>query len=282
MKRRVVVAGATGTIGRALTARLHEQGRQVIGISRTASAPGHVRLDLTSSSSSWPRWPATDVTFVCIGAGGLEACERDPAGTRRVNVDAVAALARHATAAGSSVVLVSSAHVFDGTKPVAHATDPRQPQTAYGRQKEEAELAVLEQRGAAVLRCSKIIGRGDTRLTAWRHALLAGRSIEAFDDLPVAPLSIADVVTALEKIGDAGQSGIFQLSGFETTYFAMALALARHLDVDRSLVRRASAEAAGMPAAFRPRGVRLEQALPFPFEVTPLDVAIAHALESRL
>ena len=251
----------------------------MVGVSRTAAARDDVRLDLTAPSASWPAWPAADVTYICIGAGGLEACERDPAGTRRVNVDAVAAVARQATASGNRVVFLSTSHVFDGTRPVARASDPPLPQTIYGRQKLEAERAVLENAGAAVLRCSKIIGPGDPRLTAWRTALLAGGQIEAFDDLHVAPLSIDDAVKALIAIGDGGQPGVFQLSGRDqATYFSMALALAKYLGVDASLIRRASAESAGVPLAFRPQGVRLEQALPQAIDVASLEVVIARAL----
>jgi dTDP-4-dehydrorhamnose reductase len=279
--QRVVVAGATGSIGGALTARLRDDGREVIGVSRTAPGRDDLRLDVTAASSTWPAWPRADVTYICVGCGGLETCERDPAGTRRVHVDAVAELARHATAAGHRVVFVSSSHVFDGTQAVARALDPPRPQTAYGRQKADAEAAVLAQPGAAVLRCSKIIGADDLRLSVWRTALLAGQPVVAFDDLPVAPLSMEDAVTALIDIGDAGQPGIFQLSGRdETTYFSLALALAGHLGVDERLVLPARAETAGVPPAFCPHGVRLEQTLPHPVDVAPPDVVIARALAS--
>jgi dTDP-4-dehydrorhamnose reductase len=277
--KHAVVAGVTGQVGRALAARLRIEGRQVIGVSRTAAGPLDVQLDLATEPSTWPAWPAADVTFICIGAGGLETCARDPAGTRRVNVDAVAAVARHATAAGSRVVFISSSHVVDGAEPIARPSDPRQPQTEYGRQKADAEVAVLAQPGAAVLRCSKIFGPGDLRLGAWRRALLSGQPFMAFDDLYVAPISMEEAVAALTMIGDAGEPGLFQLSGSEdTTYYSLALALARHLGVDPSLVLHRSAVAAGVPLAFRPRGVRLEQRLPRPMEPAALDVVIARAL----
>lgn len=265
----VVVAGATGSIGSALAAGLRGEGRHVLGVSRTADGRDDIRFDLTTASSSWPAWPAADVTYICIGSGGLEACERDPGGTRRVHVDAVAAVARRAAAAGNRLVFLSSSHVVNGARA----------ETEYGRQKADAEFAVLQQPDAAVLRCSKIIGPGNARLTAWRTALLAGIPVEAFDDVYVAPLSMTDSVTALMAIADSREAGVFQLSGREeTTYFSMALAVADHLGVDPSLVRRASAEAAGMPPAFRPRGVRLEQRLPGPIEVAPLGLIIARAL----
>jgi dTDP-4-dehydrorhamnose reductase len=194
-------------------------------------------------------------------------------------VDAVGAVAQRASAAGSRVVFTSSSHVFDGQTRIARASDPKSPRTMYGRQKSEAEAAVLLTAGAAVLRLSKVVGPGDARLAAWRTELLAGRPIEAFDDLFVAPLSLADAVTALAGIGDAGEPGIFQLSGPDDgTYLSMAVALARLLDVDPSLVVRASAEAIGMPPAFRPRGVLLEQTLPRPFEAAPLHVVVARGL----
>src|SRR5215831_561068 len=98
--QRVVVAGATGTIGRGLTAWLRQHGRHVIGLSRTAAGPDDLQLDLSTPPSSWIRVPAADVTYICAGSGVLDACERDPAATRRVNVDAVAALARRSAAAG--------------------------------------------------------------------------------------------------------------------------------------------------------------------------------------
>ena len=277
--RRVVVAGATGSIGRALTARLREDGRQVIGVSRTAAGRDDVRLDLMTASSSWPAWPAADVTYICTGSGGLDECERDPARTRQVNVDAVVTLAQRAEAAGSRVVFVSSSHVFDGQARISRAGDPRSPRTMYGRQKSEAESGVLETAGAAVLRLSRVVGPGDARLNAWRTALRAGRHVEAFADLPVAPLSSADAVTALIDVGEAGQPGVFQLSGpREESYFSMALAVAAHVGAPASLVVRASAAAAAVPPAFRPAGVLLEQTLPRPFDAAPLHVVVARSL----
>jgi dTDP-4-dehydrorhamnose reductase len=275
----VIVAGGSGTIGRALIARLREEGRRVTGISRTATAPDDIRFDLTAAASSWPAWPGADVTYICIGRGGLEDCERDPGATRRVNVDAVGVLARRAAAAGSHVVFVSSSHVFDGATRMARAGDPTSPQCEYGRQKRDAEVAVLDTGRGAVLRLSKAVGRDDARLSAWRTALLAGRHVEAFTDLAVAPLSVADAVASLIDVGACAQPGIFQLSGpREETYFSMAQAVAVHIGVSSSLIVPASAEAAGVPAVFRPRGVLLEQRLPRPIDAAPLDVVVACSL----
>jgi dTDP-4-dehydrorhamnose reductase len=277
--RRVVVVGATGSIGRPLAERLIAEGRSVIGACRNPGNSAHLHLDLSAPSATWPRWPQADVTYICAGSAGLDACERDPVRTRQVNVDAVVTLARRAAAAGNRVVFVSSSHVFDGQARISRADDPRSPRTMYGRQKSDAESGVLETAGAAVLRLSKVVGPGDARLNAWRAALRAGERVEAFADLPVAPLSSADAVTALIDVGEAGQPGVFQLSGpQEETYFSMALAVAGHVMVPASLIVRASAAAAGIPQAFCPKGVLLEQTLPRLFAAAPLHIVVARSL----
>jgi dTDP-4-dehydrorhamnose reductase len=277
--RRAVVVGASGAIGGRLAGRLVAEGWAVVRACRTPRSAADLRLDLSAAAVTWPFWPRADVTYICAGAGGLEECERDPAATRRVNVEGVGAIARHAAGTGSRVVFVSTSHVFEGEQRIARASDPRRPRTEYGRQKAEAELAVLELPGAAVLRCSKVIGPGDARLLGWHRALLAGRSVEAFDDLRVAPLSMEDAVAALIAVGDAAEEGVFQLSATDdVSYFSMALALAGFVGAPSSLVVRASAQAAGVPAAWRPRGVLLEQKLPRPIDPAPYDVVIARAL----
>jgi dTDP-4-dehydrorhamnose reductase len=277
--RSVVVAGVTGTIGRGLSAQLRRQGRMVIGASRTAAGRNDLRLDVTAPASTWPRWPSVDVTYVCIGAGGLETCERDPALTGRVHVDAVAELASRATATGSRVVLVSTSHVFNGSAPLARTSDPTCPATEYGRQKAAAELAVLTHPGAAVLRVSKVFAPGDSRLTTWRTTLLAGQCVEGFWDVALAPLALDDAVAALIYVGEADHSGLFQLSGPEAaTYYSLARAVAAHIGAPAALVIGTSAAAAGMPAAFRPDGVLLEQRLPRPVTPAALPAIVARCL----
>ena len=273
------MAGATGLIGRALAARLRSCGREVIGTCRAPIASEDLQLDLAGPRSAWPAWPAADVTYICTGAGGLDACERDPDATRRVHVEGLSHLAEHAAASGSRVVLISTSHVFDGSRAVARAQDPRTPLTVYGRQKAEAEVAVLERPGGTVLRLSKVIGPGDGRLLAWKRSLVAGDGVDAFEDIAVAPLSLTDAISALVDVGDAGRPGVFQVSGPSAeTYFSLARAVAEHVGARASLVRPASAEAAGIPEAFRPRHVLLEQTLPRPIAAAALEAVVASAL----
>ena len=195
--RTALVVGATGLIGRGLTARLRAAGCGVIGASRSMGAEGDLVWDLARPPVAWPRNVNVDVTYVCAGPSGLAECEADPDGTRRINVDGVVAVARLAAQAGSRVVMVSTSHVFDGTSAMARPADPRHPITAYGAQKAEAEQAVLSL-PSAVLRLSRVVGPHDARPTAWRDGPLAGA--------PSSPSttcswrrSLDDVVTALRR-----------------------------------------------------------------------------------
>ena len=261
-----LVVGATGLIGRALTARLRAAGWRAIAASRSSAGADSLTWDL-AHPVSWPDSAAIDVTYLCAGPSSLAACEADPDGTRRVNVDGVSIVARLAAEAGSRVVLLSTSHVFDGTADVAHAEDPRRPVTAYGAQKAAVEEMVLDLPGSAVLRLSKVFGPRDTRLIEWRARLVHRDPVRAFDDVYVAPIGLDEAVIALESIGRLASTGIFQLSGpRDETYYSIGCALADRLGAERALVQRALASESGIPASFRPKGVRLEQRLPSPID----------------
>ena len=83
------------------------------------------------------------ITYLRVdGAGHLGACEADPDGARKVNVDGTLAVARQLTDAGAFPVLVSTNAVFDGTEPHVPADTPPNPANVYGALKAEAEAGV--------------------------------------------------------------------------------------------------------------------------------------------
>jgi dTDP-4-dehydrorhamnose reductase len=277
----VLVAGGAGLIGGALVRQLRAEGDEVVETRRGPGPPGSLVLDLAAPSSTWPRLDRFEVAFLCAGRTALADCENDPPGTRRVNVDGTVALARLLHDGGSRVVLVSSPLVFDGTLPIPGPSDTPSPVSEYGRQKADAERAVLALLRGSVLRLAKVIGPGAPRLVEWRESLLRGGSVGAFDDLRLAPLPLAIAVEALVAVGRCGQPGIHQLSGpREETYYSMARATAEYIGVDPGRVHRASAEAAGVPPAFRPRHVRLAQALPVAIEAPGLAAVVAAGLQT--
>src|ERR1700704_2397197 len=116
MTDRTLVIGAAGLVGRHVRAAL--AGRDVVFTYHRDPIAGGSPLDITDSAAVRRTIADARPSSVVLAAADpyVEGCERDPAGTRRVNVDA-ATTVRDATAdAGATLVVFSSDYVFDGTK----------------------------------------------------------------------------------------------------------------------------------------------------------------------
>ncbi len=259
---RALIVGADGTIGSALMARL-----QAVGTSRREGTP-YLKLDLATNPKSWPALPPCDVAYLCAATTKLDACENDPAATARINVERTVELARRLHAQGSFVVFLSTNHVFDGSKPFRRFDEVPCPINRYGAQKAEAEKAILALGHSAVLRLTKIIPTPFPLFAQWREKLLAGEPVRAFTDMAIAPVPLALTVEALLAVGEAKQSGIWQLSGpRDANYYELALGLARKLGFNEALVVASTAREAGIPASFVPQYSTYENRLPVPITV---------------
>ncbi|KTG16291.1 MULTISPECIES: SDR family oxidoreductase [unclassified Guyparkeria] len=150
----VLVTGASGFVGRALTERLVSlQGRRArAGVrmeSRSVPAGAvPVVVDLQDASSDWSE-ALDDVTAVVHCAARVPgATNGDEAAYRQVNVDGTLRLAKAASDAGvRRFVFLSSVKVNGESSPVGKPFTPNDspaPEDAYGRSKLEAETGLLE------------------------------------------------------------------------------------------------------------------------------------------
>ncbi len=184
----------------------------------------------------------------------LADCRADPLNTWRVNVEAQARIAEQALSRGAFVIFPSTTQVFDGSRAFPKPEDPCSPGTIYGQQKVEAESALLRHgNGVAVVRLGKVIGRHLKLFESWRRDLARGETINAFDDLVMAPIAMTKVVNGLATLGSKRASGIWHLCGRDDiSYFDAAEHLASRLGARASLVRPTSAAEAGIPVEERP------------------------------
>src|SRR5438552_15933248 len=134
---RWLLLGAAGLVGTHL--RLALAGRDVVETSHRAQLPGTVRVDLTDRAATMRliREARPDVIVVAAANAFVEECERDPAATRVINVDAV----RHVAEAAPNALLVafSTDYVFDGRAGRYAEDDAVAPINEYGRQKVAVE-----------------------------------------------------------------------------------------------------------------------------------------------
>lgn len=248
---KALVIGADGTIGRSLARHLRLQGHQVFATSRRpASADGEsIHLDLGDDALDAMHLPQTDAAFFCAAVTKFSDCRTNPSRARRINVEAPAFIAQRLVDRGTQVVLLSTSAVFDWSTPQSDAARLPCPLTVYGRLKADAETRFLRLGPAAsILRLSKVLAPDYGLINGWIGDLAQRRTIAAFSDLHMAPVSLQQVVTTLQAIALSRPSGIFQLSATrDISYFDAALHIAARLGVPPSLVSSARAAEAGIP-----------------------------------
>lgn len=246
-----IVVGADGPIGRALVQALQHRDGFVYGTTRRPSnlSANNLYLDLSDQHVADGPLPSVDIAFFCAAISSFSECRRDPTLAHRVNVDSPAALARRLVTSGARVVLLSTNAVFDGKMPIVPASSRTCPVSVYGRVKAEAEAKFLTLgSAAAILRLSKVLTPELKLLIGWIDALSRGQQIVAFTDLRIAPVSLADAVTALLAIPDDPGGGIYQFSSTrDISYAEVARHLAHRIGVSSDHVMERRAVDAGIP-----------------------------------
>ncbi len=219
---RVVVTGAAGLVGRALTRRLaagdpspREAGRgwpEGPGEERSVIPLNHPDLDITDRAAVGTalRDLRPDLIINCAVLG-VDECEDDPAAARAINVDGPAALAETAEAIGATIVHFSSNYVFDGREERFYTTeDEPRPVNEYGRTKLAGERAVAARcRRSFIIRSSWIFGPGKSSFISTVHRrLLAGEHVRAVADVWASTTYVVDLVDRLNEIVRHGGYGL--------------------------------------------------------------------------
>jgi dTDP-4-dehydrorhamnose reductase len=262
---KILIVGGDSEIASAAATHLRASGYDVAATTRRPDAVAADRpfLDLAQPVDDWPIPEGVGAACLCAAIARLADCARDPAGSARVNVDAIATLSRRLLESDVPVLFLSTDKVFDGTQPLVPADAPTSPVSEYGRQKAAAEAALGEAMRAgapaAILRLAKVVSPGMALLRQWIASLDAGKPVRAFDDMMMAPTPVALVATAIERLLAVPQSGIFQLTGpRDIAYSDIAAHLARGVSADPGLVQRVSAYSADLPLGSTARHTTLD------------------------
>ncbi|MBI4575104.1 MAG: sugar nucleotide-binding protein [Planctomycetes bacterium] len=258
----VLVAGADGLLGGALVEAWTRAGARVLGTSRRAprGVDGRPRLDLAEEGCEGRLPGPVGLAYLCAAVTDLAACERDPAGTGRVNVDATVRLARVLASQGAFVVFPSTNLVFDGTVPHRRVSDPSCPALEYGRQKARVESALQDLgTSAAVLRLGKVVGPRTEPFASWVRALRRGEPVEAFVDKVCAPLALDDAIGVLRALGERRMAGTYQATAAaDLRYDEAASSLARRVGAPVDRVRPVRGAERGVAEALRPAHTALD------------------------
>ncbi len=251
---RILVLGAAGCSGFSIVSRLAGR-HSVRGLCRK---PPETSLPLVageSLSAETLRLHITefrpDAVVNTVAVGDVDACEKDPALARRVNVDGVRDLIGVLKDCGSGARLIhfSTNAVFDGLHPPYSETSPTLPVNEYGRSKLEADRMVAsEYPNHLILRPITMFG---IRQPFQRHnpvsfiidRLASGNPVELVDDVYGNLLYLEDLTSYVEIFLSHEYRGVVHVSGDEVVNrFELGLLVARAFGFSESLVQRCSSD----------------------------------------
>ena len=241
----LVVLGAEGMLGRALTTRLAHL---------NSLSAGRVEADVTDAEALRLFIPKGATVINASAYTDVDGAETDEAGAAAINADAVALIAKIVNDKGGRLIHVSTDYVFDGTATSPYPEDARRaPKSAYGQSKLHGELGIQE-----ILPHSGIILR-----TAWLYGypgkcfpatiLRASQDREFLDvvtDQVGQPTWTGDVAKMVESlvVNDIAHGVFHATNSGQTSWHGFAQSIFRHAGLNEHRVRPTVSEAFPRPA----------------------------------
>ena len=235
-RRRVLITGARGQLGRALWETFGDE--DLLALDRSgwdvALPPGYELLrggfDLVLHAAAW-----TDV----------DGAEADPQGATAVNVGGTG----HVAELGAPLVVFSTDYVFDGRKREPYVeSDAPNPLSAYGRSKLLGEAVAGED--AWVVRSSWLFGATGQNFLRTMLRLGAEREeVAVVDDQRGCPTYVAHLASAVRELVDEGsERGVWHVAASgDCTWADFAEAIFEEAGLS-CRVRRITTEELGRPA----------------------------------
>jgi dTDP-4-dehydrorhamnose reductase len=212
--RSVLLLGASGSFGPALAQAFGAR----VAVRTYLSKPvaGGVRFDAASSPVDELLAPLAErphAALILFGETRIDACAKEPGRTARINVDAVARVARELAARGVKPVFFSSDAVFDGTRAHWSEEDAPRPILTYGRQKLRAEGMISALREPwLIVRLPKLLSG---MVDGWVKELGEPKRILCATDQFFTPADEADAAQAVAALVDLDVRGLVHLPGPE-------------------------------------------------------------------
>lgn len=266
---RVVVTGAAGLVGRAVTKHCADSGDDVL-------AYGHRELDITDREGVQRKIldSQPDLVINCAAWTNVDACESDPKKAFSANAIGPENLAAACKEAECVFITISTDYVFDGAKAGFYTQlDEPNPQSVYGASKLEGErLSTLAYDRSIIVRTGYIFGRGGTNfLSTVVERIQKGERLKAITDTYGTPTYAKDLAVRLRQLAEKNVPGIYHVvnSGPGVTFEEFtrkAVALVGNPNV---VVDTVSADELNRPAP-RPRNSRMRCLLTEKIGLPPL------------
>ena len=145
MKKRALVTGASGLLGRAILKEFKENDWEVLGLAFSRSGPRLRKVDLRNKEEidAVMKEYQPDVVIHSAAERRPDHVEKQEDATAKLNISATGYLAEAAANSQSFMLYISTDYVFDGTSPPYKPTDKTNPLNKYGQSKLDGETATL-------------------------------------------------------------------------------------------------------------------------------------------
>ena len=242
---RVTIFGASGLLGKALMSEWSGDGVTGLG-SSDADIRDSQRVKKVVQETR-PDWIVLAAAYADV-----DGCETNPELAFAVNRDGAVNVAEAAKQVGARLLFLSSDYVFDGKKTTPYETsDPRNPQSVYGKTKAEAEIRLFELLPeCCVARTSWLFGIGGKCFPDTILKLAASRpALDVVDDQHGCPTYAVDLARAIIRLCRANTIGIVHVTNAgDCTWFEFAREIVRSAGI-ATVVRPVSTERMARPAA---------------------------------
>src|SRR6266700_2704874 len=241
---RVLIFGATGMLGKALTQRW--SGDEVIAL---GSADADIRVPEQvhgAVEQAKPDWIVLAAAYTDV-----DGCQINPALATSVNTQGSINVANAAAEAGARVLFVSTDYVFDGKKTSPYETnDLRHPINAYGKSKADAEEQIVRiLPDSCIVRTSWLFGPGGKCFPDTILKLAGNRSeIDVVSDQRGSPTYTLDLADAIIKLCRSSARGIVHCTNSgECSWYEFASEILRQA-VSKTQVRETTSDRFARPA----------------------------------
>ena len=201
---KILVFGATGMLGKALMCHWKED--DVLGLgSAQADIRNPEQVEEVVSKAA-PDWIVLSAAYTDV-----DGCELNPTLASTVNTHGAVHVAKAAAQAHSRLLFISTDYVFDGNHTTPYETsDPRNPISAYGKSKAEAEERISHiLPDSCIVRTSWLFGPGGKCFPDTILKLAGSRpQLEVVNDQRGCPTYTGDLADTIVRLCQADARGI--------------------------------------------------------------------------
>jgi dTDP-4-dehydrorhamnose reductase len=220
-KKRFLILGANGLIGRAVSQQL-KKNYEWYGTYHSRTEPGFIRADITSVEDLNRLFVKIKPNYVinCANlAGGVDFCESHPELARTFHLESNISMGKLCEQYGSRLLLISTDYIFDGKTTLYREEDKTNPLNIYGKLKLQAEQWLTANVSHhTIVRTTNVFGWDPASVTPnyimnLYNTIRVGKEFRAPSFLWGTPTYVDDLAAAIIELCSREIDGIFHVVG---------------------------------------------------------------------